>query len=228
MRAMSYSGAVAASAFAALEAGRDRVHRVVLLGTAHSPVARPGDHRGRRLRDAAGRRAGRPRGDRPVADLPQVVVDDRAHRVDHALEVELPFLQEVLDRFAIVPFLVGRCSAGGGGRGARPALGGRGDGDRRQLGPEPLPRRGRGPACSIGRRPTRSRRLDPDRLLRGVRLRAAGDRGSARSRPRRHGLEAETLDLRHSGDFGGPADRVVGYGAFVFARDGLRRATVSR
>jgi AmmeMemoRadiSam system protein B len=31
-----------------------------------------------------------------------------------------------------------------------------------------------------------------------------------------HGLRAQTLDLRNSGDTGGPRDRVVGYGAFAF------------
>ena len=40
--------------------------------------------------------------------LPQVRVDDRAQLADHALEVQLPFLQVVLASFAVVPFLVGR------------------------------------------------------------------------------------------------------------------------
>ena len=33
---------------------------------------------------------------------------------------------------------------------------------------------------------------------------------------RRHGLGAETIDLRNSGDTAGPRDEVVGYGAYVF------------
>jgi AmmeMemoRadiSam system protein B len=33
---------------------------------------------------------------------------------------------------------------------------------------------------------------------------------------RRHAMTAAAVDLRHSGDTGGPADRVVGYGAFTF------------
>ena len=45
-----------------------------------------------------------------VLGLPQVNCDDDAHAVDHALEVQLPFLQVVLDEFTIVPFLVGRAS----------------------------------------------------------------------------------------------------------------------
>jgi AmmeMemoRadiSam system protein B len=34
---------------------------------------------------------------------------------------------------------------------------------------------------------------------------------------RRRGLAARTLDLRNSGDTAGPRDRVVGYGAYEFA-----------
>jgi AmmeMemoRadiSam system protein B len=34
---------------------------------------------------------------------------------------------------------------------------------------------------------------------------------------KRHGLRARTLDLRNSGDTAGSRDRVVGYGAYVFA-----------
>ena len=39
--------------------------------------------------------------------LPQVVEDDSVHLLEHALEVQLPFLQAVLDDFRIVPFAVG-------------------------------------------------------------------------------------------------------------------------
>ena len=37
-----------------------------------------------------------------LADLPQVVVDDRAHAPEHSLEVHLPFLQQVLGTFELV------------------------------------------------------------------------------------------------------------------------------
>jgi AmmeMemoRadiSam system protein A len=42
-----------------------------------------------------------------LADLPQVIVSDRPHGREHSLEVELPFLQVVLDRFELVPLSVG-------------------------------------------------------------------------------------------------------------------------
>jgi thioredoxin reductase (NADPH) len=46
----------------------------------------------------------------------------------------------------------------------------------------------------------------------------AGPAGLACSlEAKRHGLRARTLDLRNSGDTAGSRDRVVGYGAYVFA-----------
>jgi AmmeMemoRadiSam system protein A len=43
-------------------------------------------------------------------ELRQVVVNDAAHALEHSLEVQLPFLQEVLGDFALVPFAVGSAS----------------------------------------------------------------------------------------------------------------------
>src|SRR2546421_62001 len=42
-----------------------------------------------------------------VRALPQVVVSDPAHALEHALEVQLPFLQKQLGDFALAPFAVG-------------------------------------------------------------------------------------------------------------------------
>ena len=43
--------------------------------------------------------------------LPQVVIDDAAHAFEHSLELQLPFLQRVLDEFSLLPFAVGDASA---------------------------------------------------------------------------------------------------------------------
>ena len=45
-----------------------------------------------------------------VRDLPQVVVSDAAHAMEHSLEVQLPFLQKMLGDFALAPFAVGMAS----------------------------------------------------------------------------------------------------------------------
>ncbi len=89
-----YSGPIAASAYARLAAGRERIRRVVLLGPTHRvPV--------RGLALPSVRAFATPLGeivvDRAAADLaltlPQVATSDAAHALEHSLEVQLPFLQ---------------------------------------------------------------------------------------------------------------------------------------
>lgn len=103
-----YSGSTAALAYARLAAARKRIRRVVLLGPVHRvPVrglALPGV-------DAFDTPLGRvnidPSGVAAIAALPQVVVSPAAHAQEHSLEVQLPFLQAVLDNFSLVPLAVG-------------------------------------------------------------------------------------------------------------------------
>ncbi|HEY2338124.1 MAG TPA: AmmeMemoRadiSam system protein B [Burkholderiales bacterium] len=103
-----YSGAVAAHAYDELAAARGVVRRVVLLGPVHRvPVrglAAP-------AADWFATPLGRIRIDRAaiaaLSDLPQVVSSDRAHALEHSLEVQLPFLQKQLGEFDLVPFAVG-------------------------------------------------------------------------------------------------------------------------
>ncbi len=47
---------------------------------------------------------------RALQDLPQVVESDRAHALEHSLEVQLPFLQTLLGEFSLVPLAVGSAS----------------------------------------------------------------------------------------------------------------------
>src|SRR4029077_13934636 len=42
-----------------------------------------------------------------IRDLPQVVESAATHAEEHALEVQLPFLQRVLGDFSLVPLVVG-------------------------------------------------------------------------------------------------------------------------
>jgi AmmeMemoRadiSam system protein B/AmmeMemoRadiSam system protein A len=107
-----YSGATAAQAYAALKPIADRVTRVVLIGPAHRVafrgVAVPGaTHFFTPL--------GPVEVDRVACEaLLQsscVVRSDAAHAAEHALEVQLPFLQVVLERFTVVPLVVGDAAA---------------------------------------------------------------------------------------------------------------------
>ncbi|MBZ5529501.1 MAG: AmmeMemoRadiSam system protein B [Acidobacteriia bacterium] len=103
-----YSGAVAASAYAALANVAARVRRVVLLGPTHRVAVR-----GLALPDANA--FSTPLGDVPLdteamqrlARLPQVSVNAKAHALEHSLEVQIPFLQTVLGDFKLLPLAVG-------------------------------------------------------------------------------------------------------------------------
>jgi MEMO1 family protein len=103
-----YSGATAAAAFATLRNGAHTITRVVLIGPAHyvhvRGIAAP-------TVDAFETPLGRVALDKSaldaIAGLPFVIQDDLAHAPEHALEVELPFLQTLLVSFRVVPLLVG-------------------------------------------------------------------------------------------------------------------------
>jgi len=106
-----YSGPTAAVAYASLIKNAAAVKRVVLLGPVHRvPVrglALPGV-------DAFQTPLGTIELDREaisnISTLPQVVVSSAAHHLEHSLEVQLPFLQTVLDDFTLVPLAVGDAS----------------------------------------------------------------------------------------------------------------------
>ena len=210
-----YSGPIAATAYARLAPARTTITRVVLIGPAHrvafagiavstadgfdTPLGRiPID------KEAVAR----------IATLPAVGGLDQAHAQEHSLEVQLPFLQLALDRFALVPMVAGnvdpeRVAA------VLDALWG---------GPETLivissdlshyldyaTARGIDGATRAA-----IERLDPAPI--GFdnacgRIGVAGLLAVAK----RRALAVETLDLRNSGDTAGPRDRVVGYGAWAF------------
>ena len=106
-----YSGPVAASAYAHLGPHRNGYSRVVLLGPAHRV-------RLRGLALPASTSFATPLGeislDRDAAEalrgLPQICVSDEAHALEHSLEVHLPFLQQTLAGFTLVPLAVGDAS----------------------------------------------------------------------------------------------------------------------
>lgn len=103
-----YSGATAALAYARLSAGRNTIKRVVLLGPVHrvpvNGLALPGV-------DAFATPLGNIEVDQAavaaIRPLRQVVVSPAAHALEHSLEVQLPFLQAVLDDFKLLPLAVG-------------------------------------------------------------------------------------------------------------------------
>jgi hypothetical protein len=212
-----YSGAIAASAYARLAAGRDAIRRVVLLGPAHRVALRG-------LALPAATAFATPLGsvpvDREAADrvrsLPQVVVSAAVHALEHSLEVQLPFLQSVLAEFAIVPLAVGKASPEEVAAVIELLWGG----------PETLVV----VSSDLSHFHPYGEALEIDRSTADAVLGLAGTldhKQACGATPingfapcaRRHALKAELLDLRNSGDTAGDKSRVVGYAAFAFSED---------
>jgi len=209
-----YSGPVAASVYAQLASRAGAIRRVVLAGPAHrvyvSGVAVP-------TADAFATPLGPVAIDRAAIEairaLPFVQASDRAHALEHSLEVHLPFLQSVLGEFALVPLVVGDAAPDEMKR----LL------DRLWGGPETLVVVSSDLSHYLPYPAARERDAATARAIVG--LDAAlepedacgcapinGLLGLARER----GLEARLVDLRNSGDTAGGRDQVVGYGAFAF------------
>lgn len=103
-----YSGQTAAIAYHKLAEWHDTIKRVILLGPVHRvPV------RGLALPDvdAFTTPLGEVKLDKAaiasIANMQQIVASYPAHAQEHSLEVQLPFLQSVLDNFKLVPLAVG-------------------------------------------------------------------------------------------------------------------------
>lgn len=211
-----YSGPVAASAYAQLGEAAGSIHRVVILAPAHRMALS-----GLAYSNAARFRT--PLGGIPVdqtgllaaSELPQVRLLDAAFEGEHSIEVQLPFLQQMLEDFCILPLLVGDASPEQIEQVLEILWGG----------PETLlvissdlsHYLSYDQAKNMDRETTRAiEQLAPERLsyqhacgripVSGLLLAA-----------RHHQLRVKTLDLRNSGDTAGPRDRVVGYGAYAFS-----------
>lgn len=210
-----YSGAIAASGYARLGAARNSIQRVVVLGPAHRIGFRG-------LAVSTADQFMTPLGNVPVdraavediLTLSQVRTLDEAHAQEHSLEVHLPFLQECLGDFTVVPVVVGEASA----EEVDAVL------ERLWGGAETLiiissdlshyhsydAARQLDRATSRAIEELRTQDIDYEDAcgrapLNGLLLAA-----------RKHGLHGKTVDLRNSGDTAGGRERVVGYGAYVF------------
>jgi AmmeMemoRadiSam system protein B len=210
-----YSGPVAASAYAPIRPARGRITRVVLLGPAH----RVGFH-GLALSSAdyfmtpLGRISIDQEAVKKISRLPQVQVMDAAHAQEHSLEVHLPFLQEVLGEFNLVPLVVGDA----GPEEVAEVL------DSLWGGPETLivissdlsHYHDYQTAQQLDRATSQAiEQLQPEKIQYDHACGRNPVNGLLQV-ARRRGLKAKTVDLRNSGDTAGPRDQVVGYGAYLF------------
>lgn len=149
-----------------------------------------------------------------LLDTGLVTIDDRAHAPEHSLEVELPFLQHVLDQFRLIPLLVGDTTPEQPASVIEAVL------DARSLLVvstdlshylDDTSARARDLASAEAIERFDSTRLGPEDACGFAALNGAlcaGDRQRWR---------IKRLDLRNSGDTSGNRGRVVGYGAWALS-----------
>ena len=210
-----YSGPVAGSVYARLKKAAGRIRRVVLLGPAHRVAVRG-------LALSSAKSFLTPLGTVPVDQeiaeallaLPQVSINDATHADEHSLEVHLPFLQEVLGEFSLVPLVVGNATAGEVAEVLESVWGG--DETLIVISSDLSHYLDYDTASALDRRTSDAiESLDFEKITYDQacgRIPVSGLLQVARKK----GLHGKTIDLRNSGDTAGPRDRVVGYGAYVF------------
>ena len=210
-----YSGPVAASAYCHLRSAANRTRRVVLLGPSHRVP----------LRGLASCRAthyATPLGLVPldqaalarVNGLPQVEVNDSAHIPEHSLEVQLPFLQFLLEDFELVPLVVGEAEETEVAEVLETLWG-----DRHTLIVISSDLSHYLDYASARQRDRQTARAIENLDAAALHYEDACGRNPVKgllNLARKKGLRVENVDLRNSGDTAGPRDQVVGYGAWLF------------
>ena len=210
-----YSGPIAGSAYAQLEQVADQISRVVILAPAHRIA-----FRGLALSSADYFRT--PLGDievdqaavQDIVELPQVHLLDQAFDNEHSIEVHLPFLQETLTSFRILPLLVSDAKAEEVDEVLEHLWGGE----------ETLILVSSDLSHYLDYESARSMDAEASRAIEALRPEGLNRNHACGRTPvsglllaaRRHQLTAATLDQRNSGDTAGPRNQVVGYGAYAF------------
>jgi MEMO1 family protein len=212
-----YSGPVAGKAYASLGSGAGHLRRVILLGPSHrtwlSGLAIPSVGAFETPLGAVSLEQ------TSLADLlamPDVVVSDEPHALEHSLEVQLPFIQYLAPKAEIVPIVAGHATPAEVDTvldvlwGADETL---------IVVSSDLSHYNSYATAQTCDAATARAILDCREDLKSHQ--ACGCvviNGLARA-IRKRGLGPELLDLRNSGDTAGDKQRVVGYGAFGFYND---------
>ena len=212
-----YSGAIAASAYATLKADSPHIRRVILLGPTHRVavhgLALPDT-------DAFDTPLGRIPLDtdamRTIARLPQVCVSGEAHEEEHSLEVQLPFLQNVLGEFTLLPLAVGMTTAAEVAEVLEAVWGG--DETLIVISSDLSHFLPYSAAQSVDNKTAQDilhlhQPINHEQACGGTPV------SGLMIAAYRHHLTPHLLDLRNSGDTAGSQDRVVGYAAFVFCEE---------
>ncbi len=210
-----YSGPIAASAYINLRSLRGTIKRVVLLGPAHY-VPLEG------LAASTAEAFTTPLGEIPLDQetlrnleaFKQVNFVDKAHRPEHSLELHLPFLQETLGDFQLVPLVVGACEPEDVAEVLEQVWGGEEtliviSSDLSHYLPYEMARQ-------LDGQTTRAiEELHWEELAHDQACGYYAVRGLLQA-ARDHKMKVTTVDLRNSGDTAGTKEGVVGYGAYLF------------
>ncbi|MGI0117194.1 AmmeMemoRadiSam system protein B [Zooshikella sp. RANM57] len=208
-----YSGPIAASAYQRLKPFAGTYQRVILLGPSHRFA-----FQGLALSESEAFKT--PLGVIPIdltaveaiSGCAGVISTDQAHRYEHSLEVQLPFLQLMLEHFTLVPIVVGLASADQVANVINKLWGG----------PETL--FVISSDLSHYHDYMTAKQLDTETTHKILKLshnlngeQACGcfPLNGALLCAAQHHLTATSVDLRNSGDTAGSTDAVVGYGAYV-------------
>ena len=212
-----YSGQTAAIAYNKLAEWHDTIKRVILLGPVHRvPV------QGLALPDvdAFTTPLGEVKLDKAaiasVAKMKQVVISYPAHAQEHSLEVQLPFLQSVLDDFRLVPFAVGDASPEDVAEVIEALWGGPEtiivvSSDLSHFLPYSV-------ATEVDKSTVKNILNMQGRLTHHQACGGTPVNGLILA-AKKHHLHPTLLDLCNSGDTAGDKNRVVGYAAFAFTED---------
>ncbi len=212
-----FSGPVAASAYIRLKPLKASIRRVVLLGPAHRfPVEGLALPRCDCFETPLGRVRIDQEGCGTALDLPQVTEKSEVHAPEHSLEVQVPFLQQTLEDFKLIPLAVGNAASEDVHEVIEALWGG----------PEtlivvssdlshylPYPQAQTEDAATAEKISNLDEPFSP--LTHGRACGATPINGLLLA-AREHRLLSHVLDLRNSGDTAGDRDRVVGYGSFAF------------
>ncbi len=209
-----FSGPIAASAYCLLKNLKHSVSRVILLGPSHR-VAFKGFacSRADQFMTPLGTIDVNTEAIKSIITLPDVEFIEQAHTYEHCLEVQLPFLQETLSHFTIVPIVTGDASP--------------------QMVCDVINKLWGGPETLViissdlshyhqydvakSKDAVTSRQIEN---LEFETLHSDSACGKVAISgllkfSRDHSLQVNNLDLRNSGDTAGDKNRVVGYGAYV-------------
>ena len=207
-----YSGPTAGIVYREIASARDVIRRVVLLGPSHRVA-----FRGMAVPTSNAFRT--PLGEieidsaalQQIVDLPGVGFLDQAHAQEHSLEVHLPFLQQVLTDFRLVPIVVGDVSKEEVALVLERLWGGREtliviSSDLSHY--EPYSK-----AQQLDAR-TNRKIISLDATLRGEDACGCRPVNGLLHYLKTHHLSIDLVDIRNSGDTAGDRNRVVGYGAW--------------